>query len=263
MDLYENIFKRKSTRMFNMDSLNAESLRRVENIIDQAPNLFENIHVNYAIVKDGKDFSDSASGVINSYAKVTAPHYLVAYLRLDPGFRQAVGYSLAHVVLALNELGIGTCICFPHVDRASVLKFVEMNEEEEAVIFIAFGNPDKPEELYATPSYYKRRNLNDIILQGPIKRKHKYIFEAARLAPSSFNTQPWRFIMDGNKIHVMRVKLGFIKNKFFSSLNKIDMGIALGFMIIAIKAKGMKFKLLKDSYSFKDVEYMVTIELLD
>ena len=61
----------------------------------------------------------------------------------------------------------------------------------------------------------------------------------------------------------MRVKLGFIKNKFFSSLNKIDMGIALGFMIIAIKAKGMKFKLLKDSYSFKDVEYMVTIELLD
>lgn len=92
MDLYENIFKRKSTKLFNMDSLNAESLRRVEHIIDQAPNLFENIHVNYAIVTEGKDFSDSSSGVINSYAKVNAPHYLVAYLRLDPGFRQAVGY---------------------------------------------------------------------------------------------------------------------------------------------------------------------------
>ena len=41
------------------------------------------------------------------------------------------------------------------------------------------------------------------------------------------------------------------------------MGIALAYMIIAIKAKGMKFKLVKESIPYKDMEYMITIELID
>jgi len=263
MELYENIFKRKSTKDFNMDPLHEASLGKVEEILEKAPNLFEKLHVDYAIVREGREFADSSSGVISTYAKVKAPHYIVASIVPNPGFRQAVGYSLAHVVLSLNNLGIATCICYPGVDKIAMDKFIRTPEDEEHVIFIAFGNPLTPEDLYAIPGYYKRRALNDIILQGPVKRKYKFIFEAVRLAPSSFNTQPWRFIMDGNKIHLARVKLGFIKNKLFSSLNKIDMGIALGFMVISIKAKGMKFRLMKDTFSSKDLEYMVTIELLD
>ena len=36
-----------------------------------------------------------------------------------------------------------------------------------------------------------------------------------------------------------------------------------GHVVISIKAKGMKFRLMKDTFSSKDLEYMVTIELLD
>jgi len=69
--------------------------------------------------------------------------------------------------------------------------------------------------------------------------------------------------VDGHKIHLLRVKLGFIKSKLFSSLNKIDMGLALGFMVIALKSKEMKFRLVKDPVTYEGMEYMITIEMKD
>lgn len=259
--LYDNIFRRKSTRNFNMDILDEASLLRVSDILDHSPNLFEGLNVKYHIIKDGDGFSEKATGILGAYTKVKAPHYIVVSSTTQSGFRQAVGYSIAHVILYMNDLGIATCITYPGVDKAIIENYAELEDEHEPVLFIAFGNPENPLELYPKPDYYKRRSLKDIIVQGPVKRKYKFILEAARLAPSSFNTQPWRFSVDGNKIHLMRVKLGFIKSKFFSSLNKIDMGIALAYVIIAIKAKGMKFKLVKESIPYKDMEYMITIEI--
>jgi len=259
--LYENIFRRKSTRNFNMDSLDDASLLRVQEILSKAPDLFEGLKVKYHIIRDGLEFSEKATGIIGAYTKVKAPHFIVISCIEQSGFRQATGYSLAHVILAMNDLGIATCITYPGVDKSVISKYAELEENHVPILFIAFGNPENPLELYPKPDYYKRRGLNDIIIQGPVKRKYKYILEAARLAPSSFNTQPWRFSVDGNKIHVLRVKLGFIKSKFFSSLNKIDMGIALAYIIIAIKSKGFKFKLIKDSTPHVDMEYMITVEI--
>lgn len=259
--LYENIFRRKSTRNFNMDTLDEASLLRVQEILNKAPDLFEGLKVNYHIIKDGKDFSEKVTGIIGAYTKVNAPHYIVISCIEHSGFRQATGYSLAHVVLAMNDLGIATCITYPGVDKSVIAKYADLHENQVPILFIAFGNPENPLELYPKPDYFKRRSLNDIIIQGPVKRKYKYILEAVRLAPSSFNTQPWRFSVDGNRIHILRVKLGFIKSKFFSSLNKIDMGIALAYIIIAIKSKGMKFKLIKDSTPHVDMEYMITVEI--
>lgn len=259
--LYENIFRRRSTRNFNMDILDEASLLRVSDILHRAPNLFEGLEVHFHIIRDGSSFSEKATGIIGAYTKVKAPHFIVVTSKTQSGFRQAVGYSIAHVILAMNDLGIATCITYPGVDKSVIEKHVQLEEEQEPVLFIAFGNPENPLELYPKADYYKRRPLKDIIIQGPVKRKYKFILEAVRLAPSSFNTQPWRFSVDGNRIHLMRVKLGFIKSKFFTSLNKIDMGIALAYMIIAMKSKGMKFKLVKQSIPHTDMEYMITIEI--
>ncbi|MBR0575998.1 hypothetical protein KCG48_06545 [Proteiniclasticum sp. BAD-10] len=263
MELYENIFKRKSTKAFQMDSLDEDSLRRVEEILKTAPNLFEGMKVTYGLLREGKEFSEKATGILGAYTRVKAPHFLILTMEPKPGFRQATGYSLAHVVLALNDLGIATCITYPGADKEVLQKYLEIPEEEVPVLFVAFGNPQNPAELYPPLDYYKRRGLSDIIIQGPVKRKYKPLFEAVRLAPSSFNTQPWRFSVDGNKVHVARVKLGFVKNKLFSSLNKIDMGIALAYLLIAIKAKNFKFNLIKEEFSHPEMEYMITVEILE
>lgn len=259
--LYQNISKRKSTRKFNMDFLDPSSMDRVEHALLDVPQLFENLTVSCYVVKDGENFMEKGISLLGAYTKVKAPHYLVVASKETSGFRQAAGYAIAHVLLRLNDLGIGTCVTYPGVDLETIHSFAPLKEDEVPILFIAFGNPDDPLTLYPKPDYYKRRTYKDILLQGPVKRKYKYILESARLAPSSFNTQPWRFAVDGQKIHLFRVKLGFIKSKLFSSLNKIDMGIALGFMIIALKSKNMKFRLMKDPVSYEGMEYMITIEI--
>ena len=75
--LYDNIFRRKSTRNFNMDILDEASLLRVSDILDHAPNLFEGLNVKYYIIKDGNGFSEKATGIIGAYTKVKAPHFIV------------------------------------------------------------------------------------------------------------------------------------------------------------------------------------------
>ncbi len=260
---YDNIFKRHSTRMFNMDPLDEKSLDRVRAIIEDPPNLFEGFKVHFTLIEDGREFSEKSSGIIGAYNKLKAPHFLVLTVAEKPGYRQASGYSIAHVILSLNDLGIGTCITYPTVDKSIISKYMEINEGDVPLLFVALGTPLNPTELYQKPDPAKRRPLNDLIVEGPVKRKYKYILEAARMAPSSFNTQPWRFAVNQHKIHLLRQKLGFIKNKLFSSSNKIDMGIALAYMIISLKAKDMKFKLVKENLPYENLEYMITIEIKD
>ncbi len=261
--LYDNIFKRHSTRLFNMEPLDDKSLDRVRDIIQNPPNLFEGFKVKFTLIQDGGEFSEKSSGIIGAYNKLKAPHFLVLTVEGKSGYRQASGYSLAHVVLSLNDLGIGTCITYPTVDKSVIVKYMELSDDDIPLLFIAFGTPLNPAELYQKQDPTKRRLLNDLIVEGPVKRKYKYILEAARLAPSSFNSQPWRFAIHQNKIHILRQKLGFIKNKLFSSSNKIDMGIVLAYMIISLKAKGMKFKLVKENLPYENLEYMITIEIKD
>mgnify|MGYP000434759671 CR=1 FL=1 len=56
--------------------------------------------------------------------------------------------------------------------------------------------------------------------------------EPARLAPSSYNDQPWYFLKDGRFFHAYCVIQGFLKAKH-ADTNLIDMGIAMAQMYTA------------------------------
>ena len=75
--------------------------------------------------------------------------------------------------------------------------------------------------------------------------------EAARIAPSSMNNQPWNFVHAGDDIEVRCKKQGFMK-KWMVSQNRVDMGIALG--NLKVTNPGMTFtpassKTEKDGYT--------------
>lgn len=244
-----------------MEPLSEDTIERVRELVNSAHCLFENLPIQYHVILKGDELMERLNGIIGSYGKVKSPHYIVACTEVKPGFRLAAGYSVAHIALSLNNLGIATCMTAGGLTTEDFKEVAALGENDVPVLILGFGNPEVPEDLYGNPKYYKRKPMGDLVLSGLIKRKYKDIFDAARLAPSSMNTQPWRFIIEEKKIHVMRTKLGFIKNALFKSLNKIDMGIVLAHMVIAMKAKGIKFSLKKEPFEFQGVEYTVTIEL--
>ena len=93
------------------------------------------------------------------------------------------------------------------------------------VIALAFGKSRRP--LYRDPLHAKRLPENEVVVykENPSSDVRKML-DAARLAPSSYNNQPWRFVVYKNRIHVFSRKNPWIA-KPLDKLKKIDMGIML------------------------------------
>ncbi len=64
---------------------------------------------------------------------------------------------------------------------------------------------------------------------SPLKKENAGVFaealEMARLAPSDGNKQPWRAIIDGNKVHFYEHKS--LKDSPLGDIQKVDIGFAL------------------------------------
>ena len=68
--------------------------------------------------------------------------------------------------------------------------------------------------------------------------KLKEPLEAVRLSPSAVNKQPWRIVIDGNRVHFYeKQSKGYDSGDW--DIQKIDMGIALCHFDLAAKERGI------------------------
>ena len=90
------------------------------------------------------------------------------------------------------------------------------------------------------------------------------ILEAARIAPSSFNRQPWAFVSDDRqRLHLFRKK-SMLANPVTEFHQCVDCGAALAHLEVAAKARGYEpeFKRLKPEPSFKrGLVYQCSLQL--
>lgn len=85
--------------------------------------------------------------------------------------------------------------------------------------------------------------------------------EMARLSPSAGNKQPWRAVIDGDKVHFYEQKS--MKDSPLGDIQKVDVGIALAHFDTTMEENG-----LAGSFSFEDsgikapaeTHYIVTYE---
>ena len=102
------------------------------------------------------------------------------------------------------------------------------------IIGIAFGTPAEP--CTRKPDEFQRKPASEIA-KGTDPR-----LEAARLAPSGMNGQPWYFIVKDKSIHVYyKENLGGLIGKLYH-LTDLDVGIALCHMAVASEHEGIAFK---------------------
>ena len=219
--LKEAIIKRKSTRGFDMTGLTKEELAEITDYAEKLPSLVSGVRVKAEII--GPDD-------VKSIMKWRAPHYLAIYADDSNAGLLSVGYIYEQVVLYLTTLGIGTC-------WATSISPKEKHEDDGTrwAAVIAFGRPDNG-NAFREAGQAKRKSASEVY-----DRKDEMV-EAARLAPSSMNNQPWKFEHDGSDILVYCKKQGLLK-KWMVSQNRIDIGIALGNM-----------KAVSDNFSFSLVE---------
>jgi hypothetical protein len=215
-DLYEAIFKRKSIRKYDAAPLPAEALTEIEAFAAEAKPLVKGIA--YKIMLLNAD----QMGMVS----VKAPHYLCFYSEKKEGWLLNVGFILQQVDLQLSTHGYGSCwigMGKPSGNPPAV-------KGMEYAIMLGFGKPAEP--LYRTQvSEFRRLGLSEI---SQISGAYD-LLEPVRLAPSASNTQTWLLAGSSREILLYRKKAKFIKGAIYGKFNRIDMGIALCHLWLAIE----------------------------
>lgn len=230
---YESIFKRKSTRRFKDERLSDEDMSSVLEFLAQIKPLFSDCEY---------DFSCVFSNAIKNAFGVKAPHYIVVSAKEKQGALVNVGYMLQQLDLFLSSKGIGGC----WVGMAKPDRHLTTMLPYPFVIAYAFG--------YGIQSVYQNEGLRNRKAYSEISEgiAFKTLIEAARVAPSATNSQPWHFVAKPSGIDVYRVKNNPIKGFFLDRMNEIDIGIALCHLKVAAMHEGLTL----DFYlkHFKEVE---------
>jgi hypothetical protein len=215
MTLYETIFTRASTRKFDAKPLSADTLRQIEDFIAGVKPLLPDVKLTHKMVSGNE---------VKGMALPKAPHFLLISGKEHPLRNTCAGFLYQHAELWLYANGYAT----------RWLSSVKGKQPDpNFIIGIAFGKPSEP--ATRKPEEFKRKPLDEIA------RGTDFRLEAARLAPSGMNGQPWYFLVDGDKIHVYyKPSLGGLAGKLYG-LTSLDVGIALAHLDVASEHEGKPF----------------------
>ena len=224
------LYQRQSTRAYDMAGLTAEELKQITDYANSVEPLIPGKMVKTDVV--GPDD-------IKAIMKWRAPHYFAIYSDgTDEGIMNAA-YIYEQTVIYMTTMGIGTCwatsVSPKDKDDADGSKWSAV---------IAFGWPAEGNG-WRNPTDVKRKSLSEISDEADSK------LEAARIAPSSMNNQPWFFRHSGDEIELYCKKQGLLK-KWLVEQNRVDLGIALGNLKIANPTMAFSTvadKIEKDGYT--------------
>jgi nitroreductase len=149
----------------------------------------------------------------------------------DPNVQEKVGYTGEGMILEATSLGLGTCWVALTYKSKSVLSMLRLGSKEELLSVspvgypMAKGMPD-PSPASGQGAGHKRKPLSKMVTGIQEKLMPSWAraaVQAAQLAPSAINRQPWTFEVQDNCITVS------VKNKGmeFNVSKRLDCGIAM------------------------------------
>lgn len=238
---FDAIFQRRSRRQFDGRVLPKDI---VSNLMDISREL--NDHVQGArsvLVNENPD--KVFKGAAGSYGKVKGAPAYVAFIgnMKDPNVQEKVGYLGELFILEATARGLATCwiggFFRPEVAKTKI----SLNGDEQILAVSPIGFAEErltiEEKLMSGfASSHKRKNLETLLLASPAETLTMWmssVLEAARLAPSAVNRQPWRFTIENETI---KVSVDNNKDSFHIS-KRLDCGIAMSHIEIAANHKGI------------------------
>jgi hypothetical protein len=161
------------------------------------------------------------TGLIGGYGKVVGTPLAAAFVGRAPSagiapdeVQAAAGYLGEGLVLEATRLGLGTCWIAGSFDKAGATKLVDLAHGERVIAVSPLGYPtprprNSERVLRTMVKASARISVEKIapgVLDGGWPRWAVSAVQAARLAPSGANRQPWRFRMDGDVLVMGRAE---------------------------------------------------------
>jgi nitroreductase len=239
---YPSISQRRSRRRYDsnrrIESGSLADLERVCRDFKPFP------HARAILVNEpAKDIFKS---IIGSYGKLTGAPAFIAFIGDIKAFsvQEEVGYTGEGIILEATALGLNTCWVGGFFSREAVSSLIEIRENERVMAVTPVGYASKavsPQERLMTGFGFTHRRLPlSRLLRGDhVSNLPKWVrasLEAARLAPSAVNRQPWRFEVDASGVTVSVRTRGLE----FNLSKRLDCGIAMLHIELAASNFGIR-----------------------
>ena len=254
MNLYEAIFERRSVRSYRMEAVDDMILESIPEFIKEIEPLFPDIRTEVRIIRHYTERER-----VGGFCNVKAPYYVALFTEDKEKSELHAGYLMQQLSLYLESRGMGSCFVGMANKRDREL-------EKEGLfcrIILAFGLPkDGGKKVEREP---RRIPMEDLcVYKEPPKSWVKGILEAARLAPSSMNSQPWRFVVYENRIHVFSRK-SMMEKSIMNKFNELNFGIMLANVMVAAEEVWVDLDLIKlNNITHKSIpnnQYVISILL--
>jgi len=217
-----------------MEPIDDKILKEIPVFINSLKLLFPEIKTAFSVIENIPKRA-KMKGIVN----VTAPYYLAVFSEEKEKSDMNVGFIMQQISLFFMTKGIGSC--FMGITRVKDKKMEELGMK--FVIMMAFGLPKLA--LARQENEANRLSVDELcVFKEHPKTWVKEMLEAARLAPSSFNSQPWRFVVYENRIHVFSKKPVISHNVLWKH-NELNFGIMLANVMVAAEEIWVDLDLIK------------------
>ena len=252
MNIFDAIFVRKSVRIYQNVELESQLLEKIQAKYGEIKGLCEGAECEFLILDNRKGKYKMLSEL-----GVSAPYYLALYSEEFDRYMMNAGYLMEQMSLYLCSIGLGSCF----IAKPIITKDMQRRGTKKLALVLAFGKAQK--SCTRTLESANRMEMDKICV---FKEKPKYwmnqLLEVARLAPSSFNSQPWRFVVLDNRMHIYAKKQ---KLKYLRKWDEVNFGILFSHMMIAAEELWIDVDLIRleeiTHKQFPNTEYVLSAVL--
>lgn len=245
---YKNIIpKLKSIRDYKDIEVSDEILKELKKT-DNYKKLMTDIDIELIILnnKDAYEKLEDEAGYFGIMIK--APHYIFILSDEKEHYVENAGYIGQQINLKAFELGVGSCwITFKNGEKIKELLNITSDKALTGIIALGFDD-NKNKVIYENVSEYNPSKAEIEIVEDNVSYRlgvqdvayieswgnnatvdelmNRGLFDAirySRLAPSTKNRQPWRFLID-NETVILALKSDSFANEYEE---KIELGIVM------------------------------------
>lgn len=245
------IKNRKSVRTYKEEQIPQQMMKQIQDYLDQDDNPF-GVPLTFTIL-------DAKRNGVSSSVILGAETYVAGKYHKQKNAEVAFGYAFEKFILYATTLGLGTVWLAATIDRKAFEQAIALKEDEvmPAVTPLGFAAEKRSIRENMMRKGMKsdsRLPFEKLFFEGdfqhPLSAKQagKWAdpLEMVRLAPSATNKQPWRAVVQGNKVHFYEVKTKGYAKESTGDIQKVDVGIALCHFEIGAKEAGFNGQFVQD-----------------
>ena len=238
---YRTIEKRRSRRRFDLKPLETEDLSQMASVCAD----FRPYHNARSVVVT-ESLDKVFKGAIGPYGKIKGAPAFIAFIgNMDsPNVWEQVGYTGEGIILEAEALNLATCWVAGFFRPKVVASLTEIGKRERVLTVTPIGYAAKRHSLEESVMTgfgltHRRRPLSGLVSglqESEWPRWVKLALEAARLAPSAVNRQPWRFKVEPDSVTVSVNTIG----REYGLSKRLCCGIAMLHIEVAALTCGVR-----------------------